>query len=65
LNILLSANVPDGQANQIARNLEHGQSWLDGNIEFNCAVTAFARRVPSLGEVQLTVVNENFRHRAA
>jgi hypothetical protein len=60
-SLFLSGSIPDGAANQIAALFRGNQASLDGNIEFNCSVRSFAKRVGSLSGIQTLFVNEHAR----
>ena len=61
-SLFLSGNLNDGQANQIAMHHKQNSASLDGNIEFKCRVSSFARQVPQLSGVQVVVINEKHRN---
>lgn len=62
-SLFLSGAIADGAANQIATVFQGNQSYLEGNIEFNCSVRSFAKKIGSLSGVQTVFVNETQRTR--
>lgn len=62
-NLFLSGSIPDGAANQIAAVFRGNQVSLEGNIEFNCSVRSFAKRINSLSGIQTLFMNEHLRAR--
>lgn len=61
----LSGSIPDGIANQIARNLKANGRNLDGtlsgHIDFNCNLHAFPKQVLNLSGIRPYLMNETFR----
>jgi hypothetical protein len=61
----LSGSIPDGVANQIARNYRANCGNLDGmlsgHMEFNCNLHSFPKEVLSLSGIRPRLMNENFR----
>jgi len=53
--------IPDGHASQMAKSLAGNPVSLDGNIEFNCKVQSFAKRVGSLDGINPRVFNAKYR----
>jgi hypothetical protein len=60
-SLFLSSNISDGAAIQIAGVFRGNQAYLEGNIEFNCSVRSFAKKVGTLSGVQTAFVNESQR----
>lgn len=66
-SILVRDVMPDGYASQIATNIARnpdlgtGYFALTGNIEFNCKVTPFSKKVGHLDGIRPRVINERFR----
>lgn len=60
-SLFLRGSIVDGAADQIARMFRGNQIYLEGNIEFNCRVRSFAKRVGPLYGIQAIVANEQFR----
>lgn len=60
----LHESLGDGHASLIANAAEPLQAWLDGNLEFNCSVRHFGKRLTSLTGVQVTLVNAHTRRSA-
>lgn len=60
-SLFLSGTIADGAANQIAAVFRGNQAYLEGNIEFNCSLRSFARKVGSLSGVQTVFLNETQR----
>lgn len=54
-------NITDGEANQIARTVEDGTAGLDGDIDFNCAIHNFPKKVGYLEGVKPEITNAQFR----
>lgn len=64
--LCLQAPIQEGHADIIANSPgEVIQAWLTGNIEFNCSVRNFAKKVGCLSEIMPTIVNANIRKRGA
>ncbi len=59
--LYISEVIPDGQANQMASSPDGNPVVLDGNIEFNCKVRPFAKRVGNLDGINPKVLNAKFR----
>lgn len=61
----LSGSIPDGVANQIARNCRANVGNLDGmlsgHMNFNCNLHAFPKDVLNLSGIRPRLINENFR----
>lgn len=55
--LYLEEAVSDGHANQIARNWEGNQAWLEGSVEFNCGVRSFAKDIGNLSGIRVVVIN--------
>lgn len=53
--------IPDGHANQMAKSFEGNPVALDGNIEFNCKVRSFAKRIGHLDGINPSVLNAKSR----
>lgn len=53
--------IPDGHASQIAKNIDGNQFALEGNIEFNCSITPFAKNIGHLDGIRPRVINEQVR----
>ncbi len=53
--------IPDGHASQMAKSGEGNPVGLDGNIEFNCKVRSFAKRIGYLDGINPRVFNAKFR----
>lgn len=62
-NLYVSGPVPEGHANQIAKFWRGNPVLIEGNIEFNCAVRSFAKRVGYLDGIQLSVINDQHRQK--
>lgn len=62
-SLFLTGSIADGAANQIALVFRGNQVHLEGNIEFDCSVRPFAKRVGSLDGIQTVFVNEHMRVR--
>lgn len=60
-SLYLHEAIPDGHANQMARAPENNPVALDGNIEFNCKVRSFAKRVGHLDGINPKVYNAHVR----
>jgi hypothetical protein len=60
-SLYLETELADGHANHMRRNWQGNQAWLDGNVEFNCSVHPFAKKITSLTDIQLTVLNATAR----
>lgn len=66
-SILVRDVMPDGYASQIAKNIARnsdlgsGYFALTGNIEFNCKVTPFSKKIGHLDGIRPRVTNEQFR----
>ena len=60
----LHETLSDGHANVIANSPQPSNAWLDGNLEFNCRVRSFGKRLTSMTGVQVTVVNAHTRRAA-
>lgn len=60
-SLFLSGSISEGAANQIAKMSRENPTYLEGNIEFNCSVRSFAKKVGSLSGVQTVIVNETQR----
>lgn len=59
--LYLHEAIPDGHANQMARSPVGNPIALDGNIEFNCKVGSFAKRVGHLDGINPRVLNAQLR----
>lgn len=61
----LSGSIPDGAANQMARNYSANAGSLDGmlsgHIDFNCSLHAFPKEIGSLSGIRPHVINYNSR----
>lgn len=57
----LRAQVSDGQADHIANIGAETRAWLDGTIDFNCAVRPFQKRLASLQDIHPRLVNLQLR----
>lgn len=57
-NLFLSGSPTEQQVKTISRMRKGNPVALEGNIEFNCTMRSFARRVQRLEGVQVVVVNE-------
>jgi len=53
--------IPDGHANQIAKQMKHNPFALSGNIEFNCAARSFPKNIGHLDQINARVFNESAR----
>ena len=60
-SLFLEESLPDGHADVVARDAPDARAWLDGRIDFNCAVRPFPKQLRSLQEVQLKIVNAQMR----
>ena len=63
-NVYLEASLSDSAANSISRlfnNDSHGDIY--GNIEFNCPVINFSKRINTLSNVYPKAINLNFRNK--
>ncbi|NMF98783.1 hypothetical protein GPA27_15475 [Aromatoleum toluolicum] len=58
--LYISGTIPDGLANQIAKNLDNA-AGLDGNIEFNCSVRPFSKTVGLLDGICPKIYNAHLR----
>ena len=63
-SLYLHEAIPDGHANQMAKSSEDNPAALDGNIEFNCKVRSFAKRVGHLDGINPKILNAKFRANA-
>jgi hypothetical protein len=65
IQLRLSGSIPDGVANQMARNYRANAGNLDGmlagHMDFNCKLHAFPKQILSLSGIRPRVMNENFR----
>lgn len=59
--LYLHEAIPDGHANQMARAPENNPVAVDGNIEFNCRVQPFAKRIGHLDGINPKVYNGHVR----
>lgn len=53
--------IPDGYANQMAKSAPNNPVVLNGNIEFNCKVRAFAKTIGHLDGINPKVYNARGR----
>jgi len=60
-NLYVHESIPDGYANQIAKQIDGNQIALDGNIEFNCKICSFAKNIGSLNGINARFLNLTFR----
>ncbi len=59
--LYISETIPDGHANQMAKQHKDNPVVLDGNIEFNCKVHSFAKTLGHLDGINPKVYNAQFR----
>ena len=64
-SLSLQEAIADGHAEQIAKNWQGNQAWLEGRLEFNCRVHQFAKLLPSMSGVQVSLANAHLRNRDA
>ena len=62
-DLYLNEAIPDGHANQMAKQIEGNRFALDGNIEFNCKIRSFAKNIGHLDGINAKVFNA--QHRAS
>lgn len=60
-SIFIRDTIPDGHAGQIAKDIDNSQFALEGNIEFNCSITPFSKKIGHLDGIRPRVMNERFR----
>ena len=60
-SLYLHEAIPDGHAKQMAKSHPNNPVALEGNIEFNCKVRSFAKRVGHLDGINPRVLNAQFR----
>ncbi|KXS32538.1 MAG: Uncharacterized protein AWT59_1371 [Candidatus Gallionella acididurans] len=63
-DLYLNEAIPDGHANQMAKQIEGNRVALDGNIEFNCKVRSFAKTLGHLDGINAKVYNAHVRANA-
>jgi hypothetical protein len=61
----ISELIPDGMANQIARNCNASganlTASLSGFVEFNCKLHSFCREIPDLSDIRPRLLNDKIR----
>lgn len=64
-SIFIDGSIPDGHANQIARNMKPNEADMsvDGNMEFNCKLQPFAKRISNLSGIAPKVYNADHRRK--
>jgi hypothetical protein len=60
-SIFIRDTIPDSHAGQIAKDIDNSQFALEGNIEFNCSITPFSKKIGHLDGIRPRVMNEQFR----
>jgi hypothetical protein len=60
-SLYLHEAIPDGHANQMARASANNPVALEGNIEFNCKVRSFAKRIGHLDGINAKVHSADVR----
>ena len=61
VSLHLHEALTDGQANQILRNWQGNQPWIEGTLEVNCDVHSFTKNISSLTGLHVSVVNFDSR----
>lgn len=63
-DLYLNEAIPEGLANQMAKQNESNRFSLDGNIEFNCKIRSFAKSIGHLDGINANVINAHQRANA-
>lgn len=61
ISLRIEEVIPDGHANQIAKNVASHGAALEGNIEFNCWLHPFAKNIGHLNQITPRFINETQR----